>query len=446
MSQLESLDAAERERWGILVADAWGLMAAGAQAPGLHGMLAACAELGDGDIAVPYTDRGWSPQGAAAAASALIHAWDFDDTHDTAVVHTAAVAVPAALAAAQRGSTSGRSFADGIATGVQVLSRLAGLVGPRPGVIRTAGLGAPAAAAAAAATWGLDRAGIENAMSLAVGVSLAPGSRQAVADSSLAKRVQPGFAVQAGLYAASLALHGTEGPRGWLTGEYGLLPDSDTTAANLLDGPFAGTELAIKPYPACRYGHAAIAAAEQLYRQHGARAADRLVVHLPEGAAYAMVARPFADRGEPIIDAQFSVPWQVAAIWTTGRYGIATLAGPDVLDPGIAAAARAVEVRQDLPASTVMSGATVELHREGAVHVGQSPMPGGPEAPLDRAAVDAKVRSCLGVAGLDPDAESRRIWRLVDGVADLDPADLRRTLTEFARTPDRGVTTQHSEG
>lgn len=440
MSHLDTLDAAELDRWRILLADAWGLMAAGGQAPGLRAMLLAADELGDGDVAVPWTGRRWSPSAAAAVSSALIHAWDFDDTHDEAVVHTAAVAVPAALVAAQRRPTSGDRFADGVVVGVQVLARLGGLVGPRPGVIRTAGLGAPAAAAAVAATWGLDRAGIENAMSLALGASLAPGSRQAVVDSSLAKRVQPGLAVQAGLYAASLAAHGIEGPRGWLTGEHGLVPRSDLTVADVLDGPFAGAELAIKPYPACRYGHAAIAAAEELYRRHGAEADDRIVVHLPEGASYAMVARPFADRGEPIIDAQFSVPWQVASVWTTGRYDVATLAGPDVVDPGIAAAAAHVEVRQDLPASTVMSGATVELHRSsgqdgGTVHVAEAPMPGGPETPLDRAAVSTKIRTCLTVGGLDADVETDRIWDFVDGVADLDASGLRRALSEF--TPSR---------
>lgn len=442
MSQLETLDPAERERWNILLADAWGLMAAGGEAPGLRAMLLAADELGEGDVVVPYTGRRWSPSAAAAVSSALVHGWDFDDTHDRAVVHTAAVAVPAALVAAQRRSTSGRRFADGVVTGVQALARLADLVGPRPGVIRTAGLGAPAAAAAVAATWGLDRAGIENAMSLALGAALAPGSRQAVADSSLAKRVQPGLAVQAGLYAAALAAHGIDGPRGWLTGDYGLLPGSDLTVSDVLDGPFAGAELAIKPYPACRYGHAAIAAAEELHRLHGARDDDRLVVHLPEGASYAMVARPFADRGEPIIDAQFSVSWQVAALWTTGRYDLTTLAGPDVVDPGIAAATERVEVRQDLPASTVMSGATVELHRSsgrggGVVHVAESPMPGGPDTPLDRAAVTTKIRTCLTVGGLDADVESTRIWDFVDGVADLDASALRRSLSQFssARQP-----------
>lgn len=433
MSQLDTLDATERDRLSILLADAWGLMAAGGQAPGLRAVLLAAEELGEGDVAVPYTGRRWSPSGAAAAASALVHGWDFDDTHDRAVVHTAAVAVPAALVAAQRRSTSGRRLADGVVTGVQALARLADLVGPRPGVIRTAGLGAPAAAAAAAATWGLDRAGVENAMSLAVGAALAPGSRQAVADSSLAKRVQPGLAVQAGLFAAALAAHGIEGPQGWLTGDYGLVPGGDLTVADVLDGPFAGAELAIKPYPACRYGHAAIAAAEQLHREHGARAGDRLVVHLPEGPSYAMVSRPFADRGEPIIDAQFSVPWQVAAIWVTGRYDLSTLAGPDVVDPGVAAAARHVEVRQDLPASTVMSGATVELHRDGEpVRVVEAPMPGGPDAPLDRAAVTTKIRSCLTVAGLDADVEADRIRGFVDEVADLDASALRRALSQFS--------------
>ena len=87
-----------------------------------------------------------------------------------------------------------------------------------------------------------------------------------------------------------------------------------------------------------------------------------------------------------------------------------------------------------------MSGATVELHRSsgqdgGTVHVAEAPMPGGPETPLDRAAVSTKIRTCLAVGGLDADVETDRIWDFVDGVADLDASGLRRALSEF--TPSR---------
>lgn len=414
------------------MADAWGLMAAGAVAPGVPAMLRAAAELGPGRVAVPYAGGAWSPQGAAAAGSALIHGWDFDDTHDRAVVHTAAIAVPAALSAAQMRPASGSDFADGVVAGVQALTRLAELVGPRPGVIRTAGLGAPAAAAAVAATWGLGEAGVRNAMALAVGMALGPSSRQAVADSSLSKRVQPGLAIQAGMYAASLAAQNVHGPDGWLTGEFGLAPGA-STGEGLLEAPFAGAEVSIKPYPACRYGHAAIAAAEQLAKAHGRDAStDEIIVHLPEGPAYAMVARAFEDRGEPIIDAQFSVPWQVASVWITGVYDVATLAGPDVTNPAVADFARAkVSVLQDLPPSSVMSGATVTLQRGTEQHRCSAAMPGSPEAPLKRDDVALKLASCLAVAGLDSEHGIDDVWDFVDQVDTLDHAQLQTRLRAF---------------
>ncbi|MEO9323495.1 MmgE/PrpD family protein [Nocardioides sp. C4-1] len=428
------LSPEHQEQLRLLVVDALGLAAAGSANADAQRVLTGLSALAPGPVAVPWTTHRLAAPQAATALSTLIHAWDFDDTHDDAVVHTSTVVVPTALAAAAVGPVgSGAAVLDGIATGVQVLSRLAGATGPRPGVIRTAGLGAPAAAATAATVWGLPN--VESGAALAVGGAMAPTTRQAVVDGSVAKRLQPGLVAAHGLTAAALARAGVAGPSGWLGGEFGILPGSDLTFAEMRDGDVELDRIALKPYPACRYGHAAIAAAEMLHADHPDWArVERVVAHLPAGDGYALVARPYEDRGAPLVDAQFSLPWQVAALWVTGRYSLATLVD-DLGRPDIAAAAARVEVRQDLPPSTVMSGAVVDLHlSDGRTVTRDAAMPGGGEHRLDRDTHARKLAGCLEVAGVDePAATADRLWRLVDDLPDLSGPELTAALAHLGR-------------
>jgi len=435
------LSAARRERVRLLVVDALALAAAGTAASDTRPVLAALAGLAPGDVRVPWTDLRLAAPQAATALSVLIHAWDYDDTHDEAVVHTASVVVPAALAAAatsdsqDAGSGAADAVLDGVTAGVQVLSRLARLAGPRVGVIRTAGLGAVAAAVTAATVWRLDDDAVQSAAALSLGSTLAPTTRQAVVDGSVAKRVQPGLAAAAGLTAASLARHGVVGPRGWLTGAFGVLPGAETTWEDLFRGDPELDDIALKPYPACRYTHAAVAAAAELRDTHPSLGDDdRVVAHLPAGAAYELVSRPYRDRGAPLVDAQFSLPWQLAAVWVTGRYDLTTLRH-DLGRHDIAQVAARVEVRQDLPESTVMSGAEVELLGPGGrIGGARAEMPGSGDRALDRVSLDRKVRSCLDVAGvLDVPMGAADLWDLVDDLDGLDPA--RTTALVDRRTP-----------
>ncbi|MBD0862853.1 MmgE/PrpD family protein [Gordonia sp. zg691] len=424
-----ALEDRDREQLRSLLVDALALAAAGTASEDARAVLAGLRTVGGGDVRVPWTDLHLAAPAAVAAMSTLIHAWDFDDTHDEAVVHTASVVVPTVLAAASIGKADGKSVVDGLATGVQVLSRLARLTGPRTGVIRTAGLGSLAAAAAAATVWGVPDERIEHAMALSLGAALAPGTRQAVVDGSVAKRLQPGLAAQFGFTAAALAAQGVEGPSGWLSGEFGLAPGSDLTIDDLFTGDFEGRWVALKPYPACRYTHAALAAAEALHVRHP-RWDDvaQVRVHVPEGPAYSLVSRPYEDRGAPLVDAQFSIPWQLAALWVTGRYDLTTLSGDDLRDPAIAAAAARVVVEQDLPESAVMTGARVEVRAtDGSHSVAEAPMPGADGT--SRQALARKVESCLRVAAHPDHAGAvADLEQLAAGLPELDAPSLAAAL------------------
>ncbi|MGJ9422452.1 MmgE/PrpD family protein [Aeromicrobium sp. CF3.5] len=430
VSRYADLDDDRRLQLSHLVVDALALAAAGSANADAQPVLDGLAAVAPGQVPVPWTAHHLAPPQAAAALSTLIHAWDFDDTHDEAVVHTATVVVPAVLAAAQTAEVSGERVLDGLATGVHLFSRLARLVGPRVGVIRTTGLGAIAAAAAAGVVWGLEDAELDSAMALCLGATMAPSSRQAVVDGSVAKRLQPGLAAAHGMTAASMARHGVAGPAGWLDGTFGILPGSDLTLHDLFAAPHEVDFVALKPYPACRYTHAALAAAEELRARHPDPTSLKAVTaHLPAGDAYALVARSWKDRGAPLVDAQFSLPWQLAALWITGRYDLATLRD-DLGRADIAEMAARIVVHQDLPESTVMSGARVEIETvEGNLDAADAAMPGAGANRLTRSALDRKVVSCVELAGVsDPRVSSDRLWHFVDHLPDLAPADLAETL------------------
>ncbi|MFI5612559.1 MmgE/PrpD family protein [Amycolatopsis sp. NPDC051903] len=432
LSAVSPADLVERERRAVevLIADALGTAAAGRTAPGVGDALSGWeGDFGEGPVRLPWTRASLPAPAAAAALSALIHAWDFDDTHDSAVVHTSCVALPAALAVASAHARSGPDVFAGVLVGVQVLARVSAAIGAQRGVIRTAGLGALGAAAAAARTLGLPPDRFAHALGLALTATGSAMTRQVVAEGSPAKRLQPSFAVQAGVSAALLAARGVHGPVGWLDGEYGVLAlraDGDPAGAlaEIRAPGWEVTELSLKPYPACRYTHAAIDAVA------GARAGDldRVVVHVPAGPAYALVARPFRWRGQPVADVQFSIPWLVAAALRTGTVDLASLREPVLGDPGIERLAARVHVAQDLPAQVGMAPAEVELIRtDGSVERRRADLPGSPAHPLTLAQVEQKTAACVRAGGGDRGAV-RRISSFSTALAGPAAVDVRAAL------------------
>jgi 2-methylcitrate dehydratase PrpD len=430
----EALAAATQAATRSLTLDALGVAAAAPAAPSMrattsaHARAAGVVDPAEGGIIVPFGAACAGPAQAAAALSVAVHAWDFDDTHDDAVVHSACVVLPAALAVAQECGAGGRAVLEGVVAGVEVLCRLGLALGDQPGVVRTVGLGSLAAAAATSRVLGLDHDTTGHALALALPTVLAPGTRQVVVDSAPNKRHQPSYAVHAGVMSAYLAAEGVTGPTGWWSGEYGLarhVRDAAAAQRHLTREGWEVERISLKSIPACRYAHAAVAGVLDLSGGVPSPSA-RVHVQLPEGATHRMVARPFHRRGMPIVDAQFSVPWLVAAVLVRGGVGLAEMTDEVLLDDEIERVARdQVTVAQDQTAGDrVMTPVLVHLDDTGDVIMTRvDALPGNPERPLTSDEQRAKLRGCLAVTGRSEPEVSVTLYRLETLATDMSHLD-----------------------
>jgi len=430
----DALAASTQAATRSLTLDALGVAAAAPAAPSMRATMRAQARAGgvvdaaERGIHVPFGAVCAGPAQAAAALSVAVHSWDFDDTHDDAVVHSACVALPAALAVAQECGAGGRAVLEGVVAGVEVLCRLGLALGDQPGVVRTVGLGSLAAAAAASRVLGLDHETTGCALALALPAVLAPGTRQVVVDSAPGKRHQPSYAVHAGVTSAYLAAEGVSGARGWWSGEYGLarhVRDADAARQHMTRDGWEVERISLKPIPACRYAHAAVAGVLELSGGVAVRDA-RVHVQLPEGAAHRMVARPFGRRGLPIVDAQFSVPWLVAAVLVRGGVGLAEMTDEVLWDDEIERVARdQVTVAQDQTVGDrVMTPVLVHLDDAGEGSTTRvDALPGSPERPLTPEEHRAKLRGCLAATGRSESEVGVTLARLEALTADLPQLD-----------------------
>lgn len=401
----ESLNAQAQHAVQRLVLDSLAGAAAGVQAPGVREALRSLAGLSvPGGAAVPWTDLVLTPADAAMAFSFGIHGWEFDDTHDRALVHSASVAVAAAYGASQTAETSGERLLIGVVVGVEVLAKLALAVGAQPGIIRTAGLGPYAAAAATAATMGLTADQIRQSMAIAASSSMTLGSRQALEDDGSVKRLQPGFAARQGVTAAMMAAQGVTGAVRWLSGQYGLRPimADPVAAAAILGGErWEIEELSLKPYPSCRFTHGSIAAAEEV-RMRGGAPISSVRVHVPAGGTHARVARPWARRGDLIGDRQFSIPWLVSTVLTGDSIDLAVIQRDASQDTLVEKLAEHVEViRDQAPDRSGLGPVILDATRADGTRerVVVDEVPGSAGNPMSDEAFTAKIRASLEFSG-----------------------------------------------
>jgi 2-methylcitrate dehydratase PrpD len=293
-------------------------------------LIAAAEALGlcAGKARVFADTQGYAPAGAALINGSLAHSLDFDDTHAVAVLHPGATVIPAALAAAEIAGASGAEALAAIVAGYEVALRIA-LALPAGahydrGFHPTATCGAFGAAAAAGRVFRLDAGGIESAFGIAL--SQASGSLQFLANGAWTKRFQVGWASLAGLSAATLARAGYKGASEPLEGRHGFLrayaPEPDPQrAVRRLGEEWELMATAVKPYPSCRWGHAAIDAALALRAEHRFEAGgiESATLGLSR-AGMLLIGEPAAKKSDPrnIVDAQFSGPFVVAAALATG--------------------------------------------------------------------------------------------------------------------------------
>lgn len=327
----EGLPAGARDRTKALVLDLVGIMLrARNDAESTPPMISTAARLGltGGACTVVGDAEGYTPPGAAMLNGTLAHSLDFDDTHAPGSLHPSAPIVPAALAAAEMNGGDGKALIAAIVAGYEVQIRLSLALDPAAhydqGFHPTATCGAFGATAAAARLLGLDAAGIANAFGIVL--SMSAGSMQFLANGAWTKRSHVGHAAMCGLIAATLAAEGYQGASDALEGKWGFLhayaPAAD--GAKVLDGLGSRWEtlkIAVKPYPSCRYSHAAIDGIVALAREHGIAADDvqEVTVGIPE-SGWKIIGDPEPAKQTPrsVVDGQFSMAFCAAVALRTG--------------------------------------------------------------------------------------------------------------------------------
>ncbi len=323
-----------RDRTRFLLLDLVGNMVRGrVDAESTPALLTAARALGlgGGSCGVFGDAAGWTPAGAAFLNGALAHSLDFDDTHAASTLHPGAPVIPAALTAGEMANASGADVLAAIVAGYEVTIRTALALPAKAhydrGFHPTATAGAFGAAAAAARVLGLNADQVANALGIAL--SQCAGSLQFLANGAWTKRFQVGWASMNGLAAALLARENFKGASEPIEGRHGFLrayapAPIPERATQDLGRVFELMNTAVKPYPSCRYGHAAIDATLALRSEHNLQPAEieRVDVGLPD-AGMLLVGAPAEKKANPqnVVDGQFSGPFVISAALATGAMG-----------------------------------------------------------------------------------------------------------------------------
>ena len=292
------------------------------------------------------------PAPAAAMCNAYqVHNSEFDCIHEGAVVHPMAVALPAALAHAERaGGVTGKDFAVALALGVDVACNIGLGSRARMAFFRPGTAGAFGATAAIGKLMGFDAATLVNAMGITY--SQLCGTMQAHTESSPLLGMQAGFNARNAVVACDMAARGLVGPQNVLEGPYGYyrLFEGDYDLSGVLRE--LGTvwriaETAHKPFPSGRATHGVIDALMQLRTEYGFSAADveAVTAYVPP-LTHQLVARPIKD-DMAVNYARLSAAYTGARALIAGRVVVEDFAPAMLADPETLALGRRIEVVVD---------------------------------------------------------------------------------------------------
>ncbi len=445
----EQLDRAVVSAIKTNILDTLSCALAGSSAPAIAEVTGLVREWGGAPQADMFVFGGKYPAHHAAWANAgMSHARDYDDTHDAAVLHAGVSSVPAALAAGQlRGGLSGAEMIAAVTAGIETTCRLG--IATRldlieSGFIYTSLLGYFGATAAAGRALGLTESEMLNAFGIVY--SSVAGNHQVTRDASLMKRLQPGLAAQAAVVAVQLARRGIRGAQHVFEGADGFFRvylrnhvDADEVRKGL-GQRWELLNLGYKPYPCCRAVHTA-ADATALARARAQRPASdietiRVGVTAP---GYQKVCVPEAVRAAPrtIVEAQFSIPYAVAATWIDGtlrmnHFTNDGLRRRDILD---LAARVAAYVDQDMDRDWgrfITPAAVTVQFRDGQTMQARVDYPKGhPRNPMTEAEFAAKAADCASFAdrSLAPDTAERLTATTARLETAPDIAELMRIMT-----------------
>jgi len=405
------------------VVDIVGVMFTGIDVPACARTRRAALQWGAGDESTIAGTGQRVPAPTAAFMNALhgrIHT--FDDIHELATLHAGSPVIATALALAEQQDASGPAFLAAVLAGYEVMTRVGAAIHPAhhaAGYHGTGTCGPYGTAAAAGHLLGLDARAMLGALGLAGGTGA--GLRQYQIDGSmLDSSFHAARAAQSGIMVAQMAAAGVSGPTGMLDGPMGfcrtMSPAFDPTRLDAeLGSRYEFAEMALKPYPTCRFAQGPIDAALQLRRRHGIQPGDIDRVEIATfRQSIEVSSRPEV---RSALDASFSHQFTVALALDQGQVALDGVTNAANASPEVRDLTRRVTVRHDAELEKEFPAAwphRVDVYLKNGQKLSQkSDYPPGRKEPIPRADIDAKFRRNTAQR-LGDDGASRALEALWD--------------------------------
>lgn len=407
--------------------DLIGVGAAGATTPLSHIIRDhAAAQFGAGTVSARmlFDGRAVSPAGAALAGGMTIDAIDAHDGYPETKGHAGCGLLPGLLAMAEGREMSGADFLTTLALGYEVTIRAGLNLHATVSDYHTSGAWvAVGIAAMSARVLALG----EDQWRHAMGIAEYHGPRSQmmrVIDHPTMLKDGSGWGAMAGVSACYLAQDGFTGAPA-ITVEQAVEFDDLGSRWRILEQYF-------KPYPVCRWAQPPTEAARQLRRDYDFAASDitAIKVHTFHEAARLATAAPTTTE-----EAQYSLPFAVAAFLVRGRIGVEEVGPSGLNDPEIMRLSRLFEAVEDDGFNAAFpSGrwARVDLHlTDGRVLTSHNSIANGnAENPLTDQEIDEKFAAFMASAGLADRSQQVRF-----AVQRLDQAASIRDLIDLITAP-----------
>ncbi|HVO55617.1 MAG TPA: MmgE/PrpD family protein [Solirubrobacterales bacterium] len=387
---------------------------------------AVAAEIGgEGEATALGLSHRVGSAAAALANGAMMHALDFDDTHELAIVHPSVVVAPALLAVGEATGAGGEELLTAAVAGYEISARI-GLAAPGALHVRgfhpTSVCGVFAAAAVAARLRGLGAEQTANALGIAG--SQASGLMEYLGDGSQTKPLHAGWAAHAGILAAALAAHGATGPASVLEGRFGLLAShvGEFDATALTDGlgsRWETPEIAFKAYPCCHAGHAVLNAVEASgLLEVEPEEVEEVIALVAGDVAIGLVLEPAERKLRPATpyEAKFSLPYGIGALLSRGSLGVDAFTAEAIADErALAVAAKVGYEVAEFEHGNEFSGG-IRARAGGRTYEARVARPrGGPAKPLSSDEIHAKFLRNAELALGEGEAQ-----RLLEVLGDLE--------------------------
>lgn len=261
--------------------------------------------------------RAATPENAAFANAALMHARAQDDVYFPGLTHVGAITTPAVLAVGEQLGSSGRDLLSALIAGYEAAGAISQGFAKRTTArgFRASGIyGGFGAAVAVARLLRLDANQTANAIGIMA--SMAAGTNQTWVTGTQEWQFQLGLAARNGILAARLAAVGGTGAPDALEGSAGFyaafMGDRDQVApvGHDLGTVWRSLDVTYKPFAVCAILQDPVTQAIALARQHDLRADNISAVRLtlnPAEAAYPGTdsTGPYGDIGATLMSAQF---------------------------------------------------------------------------------------------------------------------------------------------